>query len=56
MNPNRLVYILLLSILLLLFSGCTKETEKKQETQTNNQPKISLDSTNFKSTIASTLN
>ncbi|MFJ8525563.1 hypothetical protein [Bacillus cereus] len=40
----------------MLFSGCTKETEKKQETQTNNQPKISLDSTNFKSTIASTLN
>ncbi|MBE7121982.1 hypothetical protein [Bacillus cereus] len=55
MNQNKLVSILLVSIL-LLFSGCTKETEKKQENQTNNQPKISLDSTNFKSTIASTAN
>ncbi|WP_242242313.1 hypothetical protein [Bacillus cereus group sp. BfR-BA-01309] len=53
MNRNRLVYILLLSML-LLFSACKKETEKTQEN--NNQPKIQLDSTNFKSTIASTVN
>ncbi|MGE1109201.1 hypothetical protein ACQJ2X_24825 [Bacillus wiedmannii] len=55
MGHNKLISILLVSIL-LLFSGCTKETEKKRENQTNNQPKISLDSTNFKSTIASTAN
>ncbi|NKW87590.1 hypothetical protein [Bacillus cereus] len=53
MNRNRLVYILLLSML-LLFSACKKEAEKTQEN--NNQPKIQLDSTNFKSTIASTAN
>lgn len=53
MKRNRLVYILLLSML-LLFSACKKETEKTQEN--NNQPKIQLDSTNFKSTIASTVN
>ncbi|AXY08058.1 hypothetical protein CUC43_15060 [Bacillus thuringiensis LM1212] len=53
MKRNRLVYILLLSMLLLC-SACKKETEKTQEN--NNQPKIQLDSTNFKSTIASTVN
>ncbi|PES64921.1 hypothetical protein CN505_17035 [Bacillus cereus] len=50
MSHTRLVYMLVI-LILLLFSGCTKDKK-----QTNYSSGISLDSTNFKSTIESALN